>query len=279
MIAPVRALLDQHPLPPADGPKDARGQLLLVAGSASCPGAALLSATAALRAGAGRVQLVTAPANVASLGIAVPETLVLGWDGCGAPPDAVLERARDADVVCIGPGLGDEAEPLALALTREIADTSVVVLDAGALSALDVVSAAHCCVAIPNLHEARELLHVDDDGDVVRLARAVACRTGRPAVVRGETTVVHDGASAWREAAVTGLGTPGSGDVFAGLAAAFLSRGLPPTPALGWAVAVHADAGRALARGRPNPGILARDVVDAIPDAIARLPSCGGDPR
>ncbi len=271
MTASVRALLAEHPLPPADGPKDERGHVLLVAGSASCPGGAVLGATAALRAGAGRVQVVTAPANVSAIGVAVPETLVLGWDGECAPPGAVVERAATADVVCVGPGLDSNAHEMAIALARAVAPSGVVLLDAAALPALDDLSGAHRCVAIPNVREACELVHRDDD--VAVLAREIARRAGQPAAVRGETTVVDDGSSAWSEPAVTGLGTPGSGDVFAGLAAAFLSRGIPPAAALAWAVAVHADAGRALARHRPNPGVLARELIDAIPDAVARLPS------
>jgi hydroxyethylthiazole kinase-like uncharacterized protein yjeF len=274
MSASVRELLAEHPLPPADGAKDERGHVLLVAGSALCPGSAVLSATAALRAGAGRVQVVTAPANVTAIGVAVPETLVLGWDGRCMPPDAVTERAATADVVCVGPGLGNDAPEMAIALAREGALTGLVLLDAAALPALDVLCAEHRCVVIPNEREARELLDVDDD--IAALARQIASRAGQPAAVRGDTTIIDDGSSGWSEPAVTGLGTPGSGDVFAGLAAAFLSRGMPAAPALAWAVAVHADAGRALASGRPNPGVLARELIDAIPAAIAQLPSTTG---
>ena len=57
----IAQLLEAHPLPAVAGDKGERGTLVLVAGSPNCPGAAILSATAALRAGVGRVQVVTHP--------------------------------------------------------------------------------------------------------------------------------------------------------------------------------------------------------------------------
>jgi NAD(P)H-hydrate repair Nnr-like enzyme with NAD(P)H-hydrate dehydratase domain len=54
-------LLERNPLPPVGGDKHDRGTAVIVAGTERCPGAAILAATAALRAGAGRVQIITAP--------------------------------------------------------------------------------------------------------------------------------------------------------------------------------------------------------------------------
>src|SRR3954447_4267636 len=72
--------LYQSPLPKLDGDsdKDQRGRVLVIAGSASVPGAALLAATAALRAGAGKLQIATCQSIATHLGLAVPEALVLG---------------------------------------------------------------------------------------------------------------------------------------------------------------------------------------------------------
>src|ERR671921_2224871 len=64
--------------PSEDGDKDQRGRVLVVAGSASVPGAALLAATAALRAGAGKLQIATCQSLALPLGLAVPEALVIG---------------------------------------------------------------------------------------------------------------------------------------------------------------------------------------------------------
>ena len=102
------------PQPSEDGDKDQRGRVLVIAGSASVPGAALLAATAALRAGAGKLQIATCQSIATHLGLAVPEALVLGLPETPAgeidPKAAVLLRERVArcDAVLIGPGMLDE---------------------------------------------------------------------------------------------------------------------------------------------------------------------------
>ena len=67
------------PLPiPAAGDKDDRGRVLVVGGSVEVPGAALLAGTAALRAGAGKLQIATCRSIAPQLGLALPEALVIG---------------------------------------------------------------------------------------------------------------------------------------------------------------------------------------------------------
>src|SRR3954467_3955559 len=63
--------------PAEDGDKDQRGRVLVVAGSTSVPGAALLAATAALRAGAGKLQIATCQSIATQLGLTLPEALVI----------------------------------------------------------------------------------------------------------------------------------------------------------------------------------------------------------
>ena len=89
-----------------------------------------------------------------------------------------------------------------------------------------------------------------------------------------------DGEGCWTSTGGdAGLGTAGSGDVLVGLAIGLLGRGLPPVAAIGWAVAVHAAAGEQLGRGRPNPGYLARELLDVVPDAIESLTRTGPFPE
>ena len=72
-----------------------------------------------------------------------------------------------------------------------------------------------------------------------------------------------------------GLGTAGSGDVLAGATGGLLARGVEPVGAVGWAVALHARAGRALASTRAV-GFLAREIADALPAAIEHEHRPGG---
>lgn len=93
-----RRALDDHPLPQIiDGDKESKGRLLIIAGSRDVPGAALLAATAAMRAGAGKLRIATLATIAAPLGVAIPEAMVLGMpedDDGGFAPRAVQPLAH-----------------------------------------------------------------------------------------------------------------------------------------------------------------------------------------
>ena len=258
-------LLDRHPLPDLSGGKDESGTILIIGGPATCPGAAMLAAQAALRVGAGRVQLVVDTAVAVGTAVAVPEALVLAWDRSGAVPQSVAKLVEKADVVLIGPGC-DDVDAGAVASIAG-GTRGALILDAGAITSATSISHPRLVVA-PNPAEAAEIAGTDTD-DVVALARRVAQRLDAPAAVRGHTSAVSDGADTWEfDAAPPGLGTPGSGDVFCGVLAGMLGAGLPARGALGWAIRLHADAGAHLAARTPV-GYLASDLVGALPTALS----------
>ena len=108
--------LRRWPLPgiPHDADKEARGRVLIVAGSREIPGAALLAGTAALRAGAGKLAIATAASVAGDLAIAMPEARVialpeaaggaLSMDGLAL----LTKAAAVCDAALVGPGLMDE---------------------------------------------------------------------------------------------------------------------------------------------------------------------------
>lgn len=101
-------LLRAWPLPDPQGDKESRGTVLVVGGSRFTPGAVLLAGVAALRAGAGRLQLAVDQTTAAALSIAVPEAKVVGLPEKGADvPGELLDMAAQVDVLAIGPGLDD----------------------------------------------------------------------------------------------------------------------------------------------------------------------------
>ncbi len=273
-------LLRGWPLPRPDGAGDKhdRGTVLVVGGTTTTPGAALLAGVAALRVGAGRLQIATAETVAVAVGVAVPESLVVGLatgDG-GAPTaasvDAVAELVGSADAVVLGPGLsgaglGELLERVLDAVSRDAA----LALDAGALVALadvaDRVSLPERTVLSPNAGELAALLDVDDATEDEDSARAVAEKHGAVTVVRG-SVVAPDG-RVWRNAAGNpGLGTSGSGDVLAGVVGGLLARGADPAQAAVWAQHLHATAGDRLAERIGPLGYLARDLVDELPAAL-----------
>jgi hydroxyethylthiazole kinase-like uncharacterized protein yjeF len=276
----IATLLSASSLPSVEGGKGSRGNLVIVGGSPSCPGSAILAGRAALRCGAGRVQLVVHPEVAPAVGAAFPEALVLAWDHESPPAEDVRTQLHDGAAVIVGPGLDERAPVTAVTVGRHLGE-GLLVVDARALPALtDPALERVPRLAAPNPHEACRLLSEADGAeeteptrrDLSRLAGAMAELVGGPAAVRGETTVLDDGAGQqWEESSTApGLGTPGSGDVLMGALGAFLVRGATPLIALGWAIAAHAGAGSILAAAHPV-GFLAGEVADTLPAAVAAL--------
>jgi NAD(P)H-hydrate repair Nnr-like enzyme with NAD(P)H-hydrate dehydratase domain len=96
------AALRAMPLPSPGGEKEQRGRVLVVGGSMRVPGAALLAGEAALRAGAGKLQIATAARVAPAMALAVPEALVLGLGQNGQGEITRGHRALDAALaVCV----------------------------------------------------------------------------------------------------------------------------------------------------------------------------------
>ncbi len=265
-------LLRDWPLPDPRGDKESRGTVLVVGGSQFNPGAVLLAGVAALRAGAGRLQLAVAGESAVPLSIAVPEAKVVGLSGAG---DEVLELARKADVVALGPGLDDieqTAELMRSVLGAAGPDTAVV-LDAYALGALSKdagLLGQRRAVLTPNVTEAEILLGRDPGDDLAAAALELARR--HQAVVSLYGHIAAPDGRQWREeSGDAGLGTSGSGDVRAGIVAGLLGRGADPAQAACWAAFAHAVSGQRLAPRYGRIGFLARELVDEVAFTIATV--------
>ncbi|MEV7327984.1 NAD(P)H-hydrate dehydratase [Micromonospora sp. NPDC093244] len=276
-------LLRDWALPVPAGGKESRGTVLVVGGSRFTPGAVLLAGVAALRAGAGVLQLAAAESTAATLSIEVPEALVVGLP---ETPDGAVAADRDgqlgelvaqADVVALGPGLKaiDETNRLlSLVLDAARPQTSLV-LDAYALGALShdpglLVGSGRPVVLTPNVTEAGHLLGRDPGDDLDAEAAELAARY--EAVVSLYGHVATPDGRGWREeSGDAGLGTSGSGDVLAGLLAGLLSRGADPAQAACWGSFAHAVSGQRLIPRYGRIGFLARELLDEIPRTLAMV--------
>jgi hydroxyethylthiazole kinase-like uncharacterized protein yjeF len=271
-------LLREWPLPDPQGGKESRGTVLVIGGSRFNPGAVLLGGVAALRAGAGRLQLAVDQETATALSIAVPEAKVVGLPAKDAElPGELLELAHDADVLAIGPGLDDIDETTRL--LREIFDVAgqeaAVVLDAYALGALSkepelLGSRSPRVVLTPNATEAGHLLGHDPGDDLARAARAVAERYQVVVSLRSHIAA-PDGRGWSEESGHAGLGTSGSGDVLAGIIAGLLGRGAEPAQAACWGAHAHAVSGQRLISRFGRTGFLARELVDEVAATIATV--------
>ncbi len=267
---PLAELLSRHPLPDAShGGQNDKGHVFIVGGPPACPGAVILAATAALRVGAGRVQVAVDPVVAAQVAVAVPELAVYAWNQKASPPPEIVQRLRSADVVVMGPG-HQRMEETVVRATAQRSPGATIVLDAGAIGAAFEVARSSVILIAPNPTEAALLLDLDGEDEEpgeAELAQALTERFGQPVAVRGRTTVVADGTECFVfDDPPPGLGTPGSGDVFIGVLAALVAAGLPGVAALGWAVELHARAGRLCGAIAPV-GYLAHEVVTALPAA------------
>ncbi|BFU41892.1 NAD(P)H-hydrate dehydratase [Krasilnikovia sp. MM14-A1004] len=272
-------LLRAWPLPDPEGDKKDRGTVLIVGGSRDTPGAVLLAGVAALRSGAGRLQLAVEASTAASLSIAVPEAKVVSLpERHGDAPDALLELAAEADVIALGPGLDDVDETAAL-MTKVLdaaAETTAVVLDAYALGALStddglLAGRTQPVVLTPNITEAARLAQQADVGDdLAGTARAIAARYRAVVALHGHVAA-PDG-RCWREeSGDVGLATSGSGDVHAGIVAGLLARGADAAQAACWATFAHAVSGQRLAPRYGRTGFLARELVDEVAYTLAMV--------
>jgi ADP-dependent NAD(P)H-hydrate dehydratase len=274
-------LLRSWPLPTPTGGKEARGQILIVGGSSEVPGAVLLAAEGALRAGAGKLQVATVASVVSALSVSLPEALVRALpetdDGVIAADAAerVLDLAAEARVVLVGPGMRDveETQGVTDRLIEHVAGP--VVLDALGLAS---VTADPTClhrlegraVLTPNPNELaitlhREVADVEDDpaGATLELARKAQATVALGGAV---SWIASPSGELWRdESGGAGLGVSGSGDVRAGVTAGLLARGAEPEQAAAWAAHLHGRAGERLAASVGKLGFLAREIPAEIP--------------
>jgi hydroxyethylthiazole kinase-like uncharacterized protein yjeF len=285
-MSPVRVtpeFLSEHPLPrhEREGDKQSRGRVLVVAGSVETPGAALLAGLGALRAGAGILQIATCRSAAPHLAVAMPEAMVVGCpettaggiDPASAP--RLTELGSGCDAVLIGPGMMDTAAvaELTSALLQSL-DARTLVLDASAFSTLEVgeMPTRHAgrIVVTPHSGEMSKFLDIareEVDNDPLRAARQAAAALRAVVAMKGaKTHVVSPDGEAWLcDNGSIGLATSGSGDTLAGILAGLLARGTQPTVATIWAVYMHGEAGRRLAKRNGTFGLLARELPGEIP--------------
>jgi ADP-dependent NAD(P)H-hydrate dehydratase len=281
------AALQAWPLPSLEpeADKEARGRVVIVAGSREIPGAAILAAEAALRAGAGKVLIGTGESVAMQVAVAMPELRVIGLPENAAGGLTVQGLARldkalgGACAVLVGPGMQDEEAAIQFAVAlRQRYPQLALVLDATALGAVSREALPGGPVLITP--HAGEMAHLSGQPKDVLLAEpesaASTAALGWNAIValKGATTVIADpqGELYLHEGGNVGLATAGSGDVLAGLIVGFAARGAPLLQAAAWGVVVHGLAGELLAERLGGVGYLASELAVVVPEVLQGLP-------
>lgn len=281
----IRAVMAEDlSIPPRkrDAHKGDFGKILVVGGSIGYTGAPTLCAKAALRTGAGLVSLgvpepiygITATKNDE----AMPFPLAADSSGrlsVDAIP-AIMEKLSDMNAAVVGPGLGRGEEVTKLVFRMIMESEQPLVLDADALNALaentDILLAAKSlCILTPHEGEFARLLGRPVEnriGDAFEFAMRYKCIV----VLKGQATVI---AYPTREIYLNTSGSPalakgGTGDVLSGVIAAMLCR-LPAREAVITAVWLHGRAGDICEERFGENGVLATDVIHAIPEAMQEI--------
>jgi hydroxyethylthiazole kinase-like uncharacterized protein yjeF len=276
-----RATLRDHPLPPVrDDDKESKGRILVIAGSRQVPGAALLTATAAMRAGAGKLRIATVESIAVQLGIAMPEAMVIGVgedeDGgfIEAAVDMLAKQAAKVDAVVAGPGVKANAACRGLASSLIESDAALA-LDVGVLKSLRPLDKERGLtpVLLPDTDELAALLDCDQN-EIERDPLGCGLRAAElyrsVLLVKGPTShVVTPEGRVWTQSGgAPGLGVSGSGDVLAGIVGGLLARGAEPLNALLWSVWLHGQAGTRLAKKVGPVGFLAREIAAEVPGLL-----------
>ncbi len=269
------------PLPPrpADGHKGMFGRVLVVGGNDAMVGAPVMAGTSALRMGAGLVQIAV-PKSILAAAISItPELIGLGL-GKGGAKNELLDAAEKADAVVIGPGLGQSADAAGrLAFLTKLEKPTVV--DADGLNLLASQKRwpksfkAHA-VLTPHPGEMGRLAKLlgraevpkDDDGRI-DIAVAASNAFGQVVVLKGARTVVTDGQQVYvNSTGDSSLSKAGTGDVLSGMIGTLLAQDVDRFSAAALGVHLHGRAGEIAGKRFGMRCVLAKDVIDAIPEAV-----------
>ena len=268
LIDPV-AVAQRLPRRPRHAHKGDCGHALIIGGDCGYLGAALLAGNAAARAGAGLVTVATRPEHAAQLALFRPELMTAALKG----PQDLSAPLRRADVVALGPGLGrgDWASGL---FAKALETRLPMVVDADALNLLAAdPQRRQNWVLTPHPGEAARLLGTSTQAlqaDRFAAVAAVREKFGGTALLKGAGSLVLEAQGPIRvnRSGNPGMATGGMGDVLTGLIAGLMAQGLAPGAAAVVGVCLHGQAADACAAASGQRGLLAGDLMAALPPLL-----------
>lgn len=264
------------PSVPPNAHKGTLGTVAVVAGQAGMAGAAVMVGMGAARTGAGLIRLISPAGNRTILQTALPEALFADRNG-----EKWGDSLRGADAVVAGPGMGTDDAALDALRTVLSNGNAPLLLDADALNLLarvpDLLDAGRgrSLLLTPHPGEMSRLMAAkikDVIADPFRFAAEASRRFGCAVLLKGAPSVVAVSGEAVRVNVTghSGIATAGMGDTLAGIAAALLAQGCSPGDAGALALYYSGRAAEIAGRGR---SLLPRDIVKALPLALAETPA------
>lgn len=256
------------------------GHGLLIAGSASMPGAAILAATAALRGGIGKLTVHTAGSATQAIPLSLPEAILhqdkddsvvseLDWNTL--PPSI--------NAIAMGPGLGTDRKTINL--IKEVLDTihAPIILDADALNMLSdnktwLAYLPKHSILTPHFKEFERLAGIcDNDFDRIEKAKTFAQRYEVILILKGHHTVISlpDGMQFFNTTGNYGMATAGSGDVLTGLLLSLMAQGYNPIETALLGVFIHGLAGDIYCENQSPHSLIASDLTSNFGKAFKLL--------
>ena len=289
------------PSRPLSSHKGSYGRVLVVAGSTGMTGAAALASEAALRAGAGLVSLATPKHLNPILEGLLPEVMTLPLPETDAgslaasTTSTILEFAeKTKSILAIGPGLSQHPETVSLVhqLIHENRESGLalrMVIDADGLNALaqdrETLSFLNSeTVLTPHPGEMARLTNIAVptlEKDRIGTAQQFASEHGVTLVFKGAPTVTSDPAGhLWvNSTGNPGMATGGMGDVLTGIIAGLMAQGISSENAAALGVYLHGLAGDNAAERLGMHGLMASDVLKAVPQVVSSLTQRRSEPK
>lgn len=282
MLLP-RQLLQRKP----DTHKGDYGKILVLAGSRGYTGAAFLASQAAICSGAGLVTLGIPESLNAIMEVKLTEVITkpLAETKEQSLSLAALTEIKKlielCDVVLMGPGLSQNKETQELIREIYLITEKPLVLDADGINAFKDKSSFKknrvknsLRILTPHPGELSRLMGCSSNEinkNRNKVAEEFALQTGTVLVLKGNKTVVSNGKDVYINASGNpGMATAGSGDVLAGMVAAFLGLGISAFDSAKSAVYLHGLAGDLAQDNKTQTGLIASDLISYLPQAFKR---------
>lgn len=263
--------------------KSENGHVLIVAGSDFMPGAAILAATAAYRAGAGLVTLASTPEVCRAMAVRMPEVLLMPLPTVGgilsgdAAHPLLANQGRFQSAV-FGPGMthNDSVSDLLGRVWEKWEIPSVIDADAINVASMGVPLPDVDCLLTPHPAELGRLLEMsvaEVQTDRFRSVQMAAEKTGKTVILKGPYSLLNEPGQPIlvNTTGNSGMASAGMGDILSGVSGTLLAQSLPSYFAGACAMYWHGAAGDLCAEEIGAIGFTASDVTTALPRARARM--------